>query len=936
MKNPIDCLSLSFLLLITAFLAVPSASASAPDEIRALWAQGWVADLHSPAGIDKLIADARAANFNTLFVQMRRRADTLYFSDIDPRISSGVPGFSNFDALEYILQKAREQSPPLEIHAWIVVYPVDRATSDPKHVTNAHPEWMTQRETGEIIQRLDPGHPGVQQYLLDVAMELITKYDIDGLHYDYVRYETNVEGYNPVSVQRFQKLHNRIDFPAPDDPEWSEFRRNQVTDLVRNIYLHAMAVRPEVKISAATITWSPGPHNLDGFPSTRPYYDILSNWPAWMEEGIIDLNVPMAYFRHSNHVQRADYTRWNNFIKDTRFNRHAAIGPAIYLNELPASITQMRETRDLNPRGNRADGVAAYTYHQVSSDLSVPFSEFRKALTEPSPYDPISPPLFAEPAAIPEMPWKTNPTTGHLMGYVFDPETDEIIDGALIHLSGSESRTIRSDGTGFYGFVDLPPGEYSVSIEWQNESSVSQSATISIGNVTELDLIFELAPKTTGNLEGTIRDAATGEPLEGVAIHLSGPVTQTIAGHPNGTYQFTHLPPGNYTVQAGLDEIDETVPGTKISIQIGETTVQDLHILIDPIFIPGEAIVVDDLDPEATFIGPDWRQGTSATTGYAGGYHFTHNPSHPEYQGYHSAIFSPNLPESGFYRIDTRYPAGSNRSPDATYTISDGAGTEFGVTVNQTTNDGQWVTITRHIFLEPDNSPFVRIDNNGSGAVTMADAIRWVALEPVDPEHEISITTIGEGRIEGLPESKRVLHGNTLELEAIGESGFVFSHWSGKNAWGNENPWLTSIVADLEITAVFFSPWLEWLETHFSEEERADPEITSPDADPLGSGISNLLSFAFGIDPLAPDSTMMPAIAADETGALFTFRRMADEIGFDYILESSTNLIDWNRVTHPVEEVSVETNGDGTEKVTLRVRTENESRFFLRLRIGEK
>src|SRR5690625_6405419 len=119
-------------------------------------------------------------------------------------------------------------------------------------------------------------------------------------------------------------------------------------------------------------------------------------------------------------------------------------------------------------------------------------------------------------------------------------------------------------------------------------------------------------------------------------------------------------------------------------------------------------------------------QETSTTTVYAGLYHFTHNPIHPEYQVYHSAIFSPNLPESGFYRIDTRYPAGSNRSPDATYTISDGAGTEFGVTVNQTTNDGQRVTITRHIFLERDNSPFVHIDNNRSGTMTIAYGSTWL------------------------------------------------------------------------------------------------------------------------------------------------------------------------------------------------------------------
>src|SRR5690606_29912112 len=187
----------------------------------------------------------------------------------------------------------------LEVHAWIVVYPVD-SSNNPEHTSNKNPEWLTQNFDGAGDGQHDPGHPGVHQYLRDISLELVTKYDIDGLHYDYIRYNGREWGYNPVAVERFQRLYNRADVPLPTDAEWSEFRRNQITQTVRRIYLYAIEARPEVKISASTITWSPGPADISDFSSTRPYHDILSNWPAWMEEGILDLNIPMAYFRKHN------------------------------------------------------------------------------------------------------------------------------------------------------------------------------------------------------------------------------------------------------------------------------------------------------------------------------------------------------------------------------------------------------------------------------------------------------------------------------------------------------------------------------------------------------------------------------------------------------------------------------------------------------------
>src|SRR5690606_29080666 len=156
---------------------------------------------------------------------------------------------------------------PIEIHAWIVAYPIWRSRNvpprSPDHPYNLHPDWLSQDINGEKYDgtnyQLDPGHPGVQQHLFDVSMELVEKYDIDGLHFDYIRLTGNTWGYNPTSLARFHRLYDRSGIPEPTDEEWRQFRRDQITQTLRKIYVSAIDIRPEIKISAATITWAPGP-----------------------------------------------------------------------------------------------------------------------------------------------------------------------------------------------------------------------------------------------------------------------------------------------------------------------------------------------------------------------------------------------------------------------------------------------------------------------------------------------------------------------------------------------------------------------------------------------------------------------------------------------------------------------------------------------------
>lgn len=192
------------------FLLVASTTLLPAAEFRGLWVDAYHAGFRSAAEVDQLIADARSANFNALIVQVRRRGNAFYQSQFEPKANDITP--ADFDPLADLITKAHDTSegPRLEIHAWMVTYPIwDRRGGKPRerdHPYTLHPEWLTQDVDGQTWNSsgyvFDPGHPEVQQHTFNVAMDIISNYDVDGLNFDYVRYDGLSWGYNEVAVGR--------------------------------------------------------------------------------------------------------------------------------------------------------------------------------------------------------------------------------------------------------------------------------------------------------------------------------------------------------------------------------------------------------------------------------------------------------------------------------------------------------------------------------------------------------------------------------------------------------------------------------------------------------------------------------------------------------------------------------------------------------------
>lgn len=408
--------------------AAPPAAAQATDEVRALWVDAYHDGIKSQAQVDKLVADARRANLNTLIVQVRRRGDAYYLGGPEPLASDLTPGF---DGLAALLDAARRGEPRLEVHATIPVYPIwsSRAVppTDPSHIFFRHgpnapgdDNWLMLRDDGESwggdSYWLDPGHPAVAAYTLDLIADLVRRYDLDGLQFDRIRYFQGDSvagdwdrrwGYNPVSVARFNQLYGRSGRPDPSDVLWMQFRRDQVTDLLRRARESALAIRPSLKIGAAVVPWGDGPRSTADWVSKPAFAAAFQDWRSWLEEGLLDQAYVMNYNREASPTQVAWFDRWLTWQRANTFGRQVIPMLGIYLNTPAETIRQIRRVRTPNPDGSQLAGVALYSY--ATPDLSranadpaddTPDGFLWDLLTRPAPDNESAPP-FAETAPVP-------------------------------------------------------------------------------------------------------------------------------------------------------------------------------------------------------------------------------------------------------------------------------------------------------------------------------------------------------------------------------------------------------------------------------------------------------------------------------------------------------------------------------------------------------
>ena len=298
------------------------------DEVRALWVVRTT--LSSPTAISTMVEAARAGGFNTLLVQVRGRGDAYYTGGSEPQ-SPGLAGQSAFDPLADVILKSHAAG--LRVHAWVNVNLVASSVDLPAardHVIYRHPEWMMvpQALAGDLA-RVDPRSPeylgrlaryirghqnqiegiylsplieAAMDYTASVVRDIATRYEVDGVHLDYVRFPSADFDYSPAALAAFRHSvaphlapadRVRYDASAVENPilytqlfaeRWRSFRQTQLTRLVVRLREAVKDARPSALLSAAVVP--------DPIEATE---QRLQDWQGWLARGLLDIVCPMAY-----------------------------------------------------------------------------------------------------------------------------------------------------------------------------------------------------------------------------------------------------------------------------------------------------------------------------------------------------------------------------------------------------------------------------------------------------------------------------------------------------------------------------------------------------------------------------------------------------------------------------------------------------------------
>lgn len=345
----------------------------AQPEIRAMWLdRGTIVRARNEQGLAEIFDRMAQAGINTVFFETVNASYPIYPSQIAPQQNPLTRGW---DPLAAAVKLAHERG--MELHAWVWTFAAGNTRHnqviniDPNYLgplLATYPDWAGYDNRGQIIPVgqtkpfLDPANPQVRQYLLSLYEEIVTRYNVDGLQLDYIRYpfqdpnQGRTYGYGKAARAQFQQLWG-VDpiniSPSQQDlwQKWTEFRTGQIDSFVASLSQQLRQKRPNLILSVAVFP----------LPELERIQKIQQHWEIWARRGDVDLIVPMTYAH--------DTPRFDRLAQPWIASRQlgsSLLVPGIRLTELPTvgAFDQIQLIRDLP-----VSGYALFATDSFSNDL---------------------------------------------------------------------------------------------------------------------------------------------------------------------------------------------------------------------------------------------------------------------------------------------------------------------------------------------------------------------------------------------------------------------------------------------------------------------------------------------------------------------------------------------------------------------------------------
>lgn len=333
--NKIGSILLAFIMVFTSGVAGVSAQTTKSNkEMRAAWIStvyniDWPSTKNNESKQKQeyinLLDKLQSTGINTVVVQVRPKSDAIYKSTINTwsEYLTGVQGKDpGYDPLPFLIEEAHKRG--MEFHAWFNPYRITMADESltklpANHPAIKNPGWVVKHGNKYYY---NPGLPEVKKYIVDSVMEVVNKYDIDGVHFDDYFYP----GVSFDDADAYSKYGNGV-----NKDDW---RRENVNDLLRQVKAAVKASKPNVVfgVSPAGIWRNKSASEPTGSDTNgnESYVGTYADTRAWIKQGLVDYVVPQLYWPIG--LKAADYSKlvawWANEVKGTNVDLY--IGQGIY------------------------------------------------------------------------------------------------------------------------------------------------------------------------------------------------------------------------------------------------------------------------------------------------------------------------------------------------------------------------------------------------------------------------------------------------------------------------------------------------------------------------------------------------------------------------------------------------------------------------------
>ncbi len=301
----------------------------------------------------KLLDLLQKINFNAVIFQVRPQCDALYKSELEPwsYYLTGVQGKAPdpfYDPLEFWIEQAHKRG--LELHVWLNPYRAHHVSGGPvsdSSIVKKRPDLVVELKTG--YWWLDPGNPGTQDHSLAVAVDIVQRYDIDGVHmddyfYPYPSYNKNEDFPDEESWEAYQQNGGKL--------SRGDWRREGVNTFINRLYTAIKKVKPHVKFGLSPFgIWRPNhPESIRGFDQ---YDQLYADAKLWLNKGWIDYWTPQLYWP-INQIPQSYPVLLGWWVEENIKNRHLWPGISIGRKKgekgADETVNQIMITRGMLPQ----------------------------------------------------------------------------------------------------------------------------------------------------------------------------------------------------------------------------------------------------------------------------------------------------------------------------------------------------------------------------------------------------------------------------------------------------------------------------------------------------------------------------------------------------------------------------------------------------------